>query len=66
MHIIWNRVYVIHIEVINSAIHKAAGLMVHSHSPGLPCIIPKISKEANVQNALQTPFCMAADCMAAL
>ena len=34
----------------HSAIHKAAGLTVHSHSTG---IIPKMSKEAAVQNALQ-------------
>ena len=38
----------------NSAIYKATGLTVHGRSTGLPGIIPKISKEAAVQNALQT------------
>ena len=52
--------------VINSPIHKAAGLMVHGRSTGLPGIIPKISKETAVQNALQTPFCTAAGCLVAL
>ena len=33
--------------------HKAAGLTVHGRSTGLPGIIPKISKEATIQNALQ-------------
>ena len=42
-----------------SPIHKAAGLTVHGHATGLPGIIPKISKETTIQNALQTPFCMA-------
>ena len=51
---------------VNSAIHKAAGLTVHDRSTSLPGIIPKISKEAAVQNALQRPFGMAAGCMAAL
>ena len=45
---------------------KAAGLTVHGHSTGLPGIIPKISKETAVQNALQTPFCTAAGGTAAL
>ena len=49
-----------------SAIHKAAGLTVHSHSTGLPGIIPKISKETAIQNTLQTPFCMAVGRPAAL
>ena len=50
----------------NSPIHKAAGLTVHGRSTGLPGIIPKISKETAVQNALQTPFCTAAGRTAAL
>ena len=49
-----------------SAIHKAAGLTVHGRSTGLPGIIPKISKEATMQKALQTPFCTAAGRTAAL
>ena len=43
---------VVNCEANYSVIHKAAGLMVPGHSTGFPCIIPKISKEATVQNAL--------------
>ena len=39
------------LETYYSAIHKAAGLMVHGRSAGFPGIIPKRSKEAAVQNA---------------
>ena len=46
--------------------YKAAGLMVHGRSTGLPGIIPKISKKTAIQNDLQTTFCMAAGHMAAL
>ena len=53
-------------NTIYSAIHKATSLMVHGCSTGLPGIIPKISKEAAVQNALQRLFCMVAGCTAAL
>ena len=53
-------------ECFYSPIHKAAGLTVHGRSTGLPGIIPKISKETAVQNALQTPFCTAAGRTAAL
>ena len=42
------------------------GVMVHGCSTGLPGIIPKISKEATIQNALHTLFCMAACYTAAL
>ena len=41
---------------LTALIHKAAGLTVHGRSTGLPGIIPKISKETAVQNALQTPL----------
>ena len=44
----------------------AASLTVHGRSNGLPGIIPKISKEATIKNALQTPFCTVAGCTAAL
>ena len=54
------------LSLSNSTIHKAACLMVHGRFTGLPGIIPKISKEAAVQNALQGPFCTAAGCTAAL
>ena len=40
---------------IYRAIHKAAGLMVHGHSTGLPGIIPKMSKEAAIQNTPPDP-----------
>ena len=50
----------------NSTIHKAVGLAAHGRSTGLPAIIPKISKEAAVQNALQRLFCNTAGCTAAL
>ena len=36
----------------NGSSHKAASLTVHGRSTGFPCIIPKIFKEAAVQNAL--------------
>ena len=35
-------------------------------STGLPGIIPKLSKEAAVENGVQRPFCMAAGCKVAL
>ena len=53
-------------NTIYSAIHKATSLMVHGCSTGLPGIIPKISKEVAVQNALQSLFCMVAGCTVAL
>ena len=45
---------------------KRNTVRVHDRSTGLPGITPKISKESTVQNALQTPFCRAASCTAAL
>ena len=49
-----------------STILKATGLTVHGRSTGLSGIIPKISKEAAIQNALQRLFCMVAGCTVAL